>query len=723
MAGRRRRAPSNSTVATVDEAEIQFYKEETVLKPASTRMHTDDWPCFLLADATVYHQDGTIANLLHVDLEGPFITRGRLEIEKDQEQYLVNRHMRDKSHWIQIQSTVSFSIGLKVDDPRMPVLWASGGAGWFEIVPSEAYRDTCDAMFQGICLHFAVLDSYEDALEKLQRKKKNAHKTLEDAKLPLETVLFDYAVSVGDGITLPEAHQRVQEHAVFLLSHFPKGTEFYNTIANKFPDIVQQLSDKKSNPSNPAASQSSHFVAVPYPSTEKSSSIEATESKRGRPSMRSSASAMRTNVIDIDMADLSSDEASREGRASRARRNPPSTLAPTTARDVDVTMLDVPADSSNATPSPGNDHSSVTMSINNQVKLQDTPSKTRVDSDIGSSMSTVLEALQDARQDVLESVKEGKQKKHPDDMNPKTWFNKLYLELSIRNPKALSEVCKYFASDLVPLLGPEWHASQLYEWLEEHVSKKPNFEYITEQDMASITRRKKKQRIRDETRESTGDKVASQQPAARQVAGKRLPGGRRSGQVSGLRPFTGSKKRMRHDANFGEDEMDLDDDDVLNTTSKKSRYFTEDDEDEANASVSSSSEDEENEDEDAPLTRLAIRAEKLPSSTPKGLNQTWTCEEPECGYVVRGADEKEGQVLITEHYEAHEKEAEDEAEPSAGSQSSIIDLAMQESEKGHLPVNHLLDKLRRMGDKAQKREEVIVNGQVLPKPIKRNLLI
>jgi hypothetical protein len=87
MAGRRRRATSTSTVATVDQVAVRHYKEASVLKPVSANTHTDDWPCFLLSDAAVYRRDGTLVNQLHVDLEGPFVIRGRLEIEKDNERY------------------------------------------------------------------------------------------------------------------------------------------------------------------------------------------------------------------------------------------------------------------------------------------------------------------------------------------------------------------------------------------------------------------------------------------------------------------------------------------------------------------------------------------------------------------------------------------------------------------------------------------------------------
>ncbi|KAI1765968.1 hypothetical protein GGR53DRAFT_243372 [Hypoxylon sp. FL1150] len=732
MVGRRRRAPSTSTVATIDQAAIQFYKEDSVLKPASARLHSDDWPCFLLADATVYHPNGTLANLLHVDLEGPFIMRGRLEIEKDQERYLINRNMKNRSPWIQIQNTLSFSIGLKVDEPRMPVLWASGGAGWFELVPSAAYKDICDIMFQGICLHFSVLYKYEEALEKLHKKKKNAHKTLGDAKLPLDAVLFDYAVSIGDGITLQEAHQRIQEHAIFLLSHFPKGTEFHNLLAKKFPDIAQKLSDTTSKPK---VAESKSFVAIPYPTIEYAS-VEPTEpKKKGRPPGRGSASRTpRANgVIGTDVVDISSDEPSREGRASRTRRKSPYNLPDRSAPSADVMMLDAPTDNPSAALNSDNERNPVHMSIENEApefNSQDAISSTRIHSGINSSVSIVLEALHDARQDVLELVKEGKQKKHPDDMTPKTWFNKLWLELSIRHAKALPEVCEYFASDLIPLLGPEWHTSQLYTWLQENVNTKPRFEHISEDDMATITRRKKKGKAREETRDNMEDKELPPHPAVKQSAGKQSLRGRRSNKVSGLRPFTGSKKRMRHEASFEGDDMDLDEDGLPQRASKRPRYYAGDDDDEEaqNTISSDSDEEEEDDDKDAPLARVVIRAEKLPTPTPKGIDQTWICDEPDCGYVVRAADEPEGQALVAEHFEAHEREAESEEEeeetlPNTKNQTSLLDLAMKESEKGHLPVNHLLDKIRKLGVKSERRDQVRLNGQVLPQPIKRNLLV
>ncbi|KAI2641648.1 hypothetical protein GGS26DRAFT_536271 [Hypomontagnella submonticulosa] len=728
MAGRRRRAPSNSTVATVDENAIQYCTEESVLKPVSARVHTDDWPCFLLIDATIYHKDGTLANLLHVDLEGPLIVRGKLEIEKDQEKFLVNRNIRGHSPWIQIQNTLSFSIGLKEDGLPMPVLWASGGAGWYEIVPSDTYKNICDIMFQGISLHYAILDQYEAALEKLHEKKKNRNKTLADVKLSLDDVLFKYAVTVGDGITLPEAHKRTRDQAIFLLSHFPKYTQFYDWLSKEFPDTARALTAKESNDSKTAAiSEPSVLVAVPYSPLEKSVSVEASDSRRrGRPSLQNSASRSLRNseTAAPEVVEPPVHEQSLDVKSAKTKGKAPMKLRSESTHDSDIMIIDVPdrPHGSGMFNNPEKGRNSLQASDKIDTPYSEFRESrglgTRAHLEAGSSVYVVLEALQDVRQDLLIALKEGREKKHPDEISPKGWCNKLWLQLSIKHARALTEVCEYYAQGLVELLGQEWHNSQFYQWLKDSVGTEPKFEFLTEDEMKSIVRRKKN---KDRAQAS----IASREPGA--IGGKQTPRrGRPSGKVAGLRPSTGSKKRYREEPDFEGDEMDLDEDGVLRKTSKRSRYFTDDEQDKAtdnDSSLVSDEDEDDDQDNDSPLTRVAIRAERLPSTRPNGPNQTWVCEEPDCDYVVRAADQEEGQALISEHFEAHEREAQEEAEQSALSRTTLMDLAVQESEKGHLPINHLLEKIRNLGDKAQRREEVQLNGQVVPQPIKRSLLI
>lgn len=52
-------------------------------------MDPDEWPCFVLKDAVVYRKlkggQLQIANVCNVDLEGPFVVRGRLELDPSEE--------------------------------------------------------------------------------------------------------------------------------------------------------------------------------------------------------------------------------------------------------------------------------------------------------------------------------------------------------------------------------------------------------------------------------------------------------------------------------------------------------------------------------------------------------------------------------------------------------------------------------------------------------------
>ena len=55
-----------------------------MLKPVSKDTDDDEWPCFVLKDAVIYHKDGVrVANPLLVDIEGPFMVRGLLNIDED----------------------------------------------------------------------------------------------------------------------------------------------------------------------------------------------------------------------------------------------------------------------------------------------------------------------------------------------------------------------------------------------------------------------------------------------------------------------------------------------------------------------------------------------------------------------------------------------------------------------------------------------------------------
>lgn len=61
--------------------------DSVAFKPATSQDH-NDWPIFLLESATVYTRDGTaLANLLNTELQGPFVVRGKLVVERDSIRY------------------------------------------------------------------------------------------------------------------------------------------------------------------------------------------------------------------------------------------------------------------------------------------------------------------------------------------------------------------------------------------------------------------------------------------------------------------------------------------------------------------------------------------------------------------------------------------------------------------------------------------------------------
>ena len=73
---------SDSSVATVDEGRISYFKETAILHKKKAGLDPTKWPTFVLNDVTVYRQDGkTLANALYAELDGPFIVRGKLDIE------------------------------------------------------------------------------------------------------------------------------------------------------------------------------------------------------------------------------------------------------------------------------------------------------------------------------------------------------------------------------------------------------------------------------------------------------------------------------------------------------------------------------------------------------------------------------------------------------------------------------------------------------------------
>lgn len=78
MTGRTRRA-STSSVDTVNDNDVQWRQEASVLRSVAKSVPSDSWPIFQLRDAIVLNRDGTtIESALNIVPNGPFIVRGYL---------------------------------------------------------------------------------------------------------------------------------------------------------------------------------------------------------------------------------------------------------------------------------------------------------------------------------------------------------------------------------------------------------------------------------------------------------------------------------------------------------------------------------------------------------------------------------------------------------------------------------------------------------------------
>ncbi|KAJ6438524.1 hypothetical protein O9K51_09117 [Purpureocillium lavendulum] len=122
----------------------------------------------------------------------------------------------------------TYSIGEAPDGS--PIIWVSGKGGWYEINPAPRYRDIHRKMCEATTLYYALLDVYS---ERPPKKSKKSKQSLMDE---LSGVFFKYAVSIGDGSTLEEVIERCHEHAGFFIGKFQQDpfdwsvTPFYRWL-------------------------------------------------------------------------------------------------------------------------------------------------------------------------------------------------------------------------------------------------------------------------------------------------------------------------------------------------------------------------------------------------------------------------------------------------------------------------------------------------------------
>ncbi|KAF4965897.1 hypothetical protein FSARC_6367 [Fusarium sarcochroum] len=759
MVGRPRRA-STSSVDTVDERRVRWCQEKSVLR--YTPGGIDPENCFELKDAVVLNKDGqTLENALDVATRGPYIIRGTLLVEEPEQKAHLIMKVRSSTP-LEVRKCGQYSIG-EADDGS-PIIWVEGKCAWFEINPSPAYAPIYSKMREAVVLYYRIMAIYRD------KQPKKAKKSKKEILKELYHVFHQYAAMVGDGATLEEVMARCDEHASFLISQCTQdrsevdwdATPFYKWLIDRHRDLYNKEIERLNNPPNPQRSPSVEVSAPSAPHllpprtrngssapsiTRSNATPEAAELEDSPPRKRSSRSRSATHRADDDASVLTG-----PSQLSRA--------ASTITRPVSV-------NSATSTPSVAPRMSEISSSANDK---DETP------------FQSVLNAVEWTFGEIAQSR---------DGVTLSRVVNKLWISYRFPNyknknkPRAphrvpIEEVLHYNADALLQVLDKDKYSShEFYGWL-QGASKTP-FNPVaikaTEFPYHLVRRKQSSNANSSKTTQPTpvvqvgaarsnlDDDFSS--PARSSPAGKsiRRPG-RPSGVKSSLRLATASKKRAHSDVDSDSEEEA--------SGPKRSHYFSDEDDAMENGGRLSSSNDEASRETSQEPIKIILRADKIPTTVPRGPDETWVCEEEDCGYVVRGGDVRDCRKRIRSHFHEHEQ------------QMDRVNLAMTEGTRGHLPVKyayfppflilvelhnpvppttpavvddagtaastptlanspvpaiitryqpqtptpsprrpsgHLMDKLKKLGETSEAAEQLMVDGIALPQRIKRNLLV
>ncbi|KAK1966696.1 hypothetical protein LY78DRAFT_577862 [Colletotrichum sublineola] len=652
MVGRRRRT-SDSTTGTVDYNGRTFAKELSVLKVHEPKLDDEEETAmlqtFVLEDAIVCDKTGRPVELFTVNTQGPFIVRGRVVIEDWQKSRAVKPSTRKAL--IETRDCTRYAIGASDNGYGA---WAGGQAGWYEIrPPSQAYKQIYDHTIEGVSMYYNILDIIEKHMEaqeaKLGKKewKKKTNRMAAHDQLSIETLLFRYAVAMGDGSTYDEVIERCDDHAHFLLSHFYEdadmdwsSTVFFKWMTQRHPEThakVLELRKKKLGAIDPKPPSTERAEVVAPPIASDEPPAQKGLSKRRQKNTPSESNGSTQRVESHDLAPLQRDIRSRSrGKTKTQSQSPPRVVEPPVdAMDVD----DIP----------------------------EAPHQTEL-VEVAHDRSNV-EAL-------LEGIDEIKPELGP--LNAVAFSkvsSKIYYRYKIKVYLGASDIIRYYAKELIERLNEdEWAGSGFWNTLKEAANgPRITLEHVKiEQIPDSLVRRKATTitgpKPRGQTEAQKGAVVAT--PPPRRV-------GRPAGKMSGLRlAGTGGKRR------FDPDETP---ESVSRKVAKTSHGYDSDNREVMDDGSSSGSEGDESsvDSTGSPAAfKAVVRAENIPTTIPKGPNGTWVCDEDDCDFVERNPESEDGRERIHEHMQdIHFHESQNQVER--------ISLAVTEGGKNHLPIEYL----------------------------------
>ncbi|EEU44331.1 uncharacterized protein NECHADRAFT_49001 [Fusarium vanettenii 77-13-4] len=528
-----------------------------------------------------------------------------------------------------------------------PVIWVEGRCAWYEINPSPAYAPIYDKMCEAASLYYRIMDIYKE------KKPKKAKKGKKDQLKELHSVFHEELVE--------KAEERLKNPPPIARS---PSVEAKPAAALVAPSLLS--SRTRSGSSAPSVARSNATPEL----------MDVQDSPPRNRSTRSRSITQRETSSTVDLPAPSQPQ-----RSAPAIRQPPSVQSVTRTPSV------APASSEVGGPVSNDDITPFQTVVNGVEWVYDQIGKNRKGMIMPSTLNKLFFSY-----------------KFPTFKNGESGCHKIPVE----------ELLHYNAQALLQVLDKDKYSGhEFYSWLQGAaerpfvpVALKPSDLPYRLVPRGSRPRPSKATQPLSEAQgvvtSGLEDDLSSTPRSSPAGKSLRRPG-RPSGKKSSLRLTTGSKKRLHSDV-----DSESEDDE---SRPKRSHYFSDGDEDMEVDAQASSSEDEVPRDGSQEPIKIVIRADKIPSATPHGPNETWVCEEEDCGYVVRGGDVQECQQRIQRHFEQHEN------------QMDRVSLAVTEGTRGHLPINHLMEKLKKLGEKSQAAQQLAVDGVALPQRIKRNLLV
>ncbi|KAF6823891.1 defective in methylation-7 protein-like protein [Colletotrichum musicola] len=743
MVGRRRRT-SDTAAGTVDDGH-GYVEELTVLKKFSPELDAVDsmLQTFVLEDATVCDKTGRPVELFTVKTKGPFTVRGRVIIDDERK----SRAKKPNTKYALIETKQCLRYAIGENDTGTYGAWALGAAGWYEIrPPSATYKPIYDRMVEGVSIYYTVMTAIEEHMAQEGKGKKGKGRKKKSGthnELSIEEVLLKYAVAIGDGATYDEVIARCDNHAPFLISHFYEDshafdwppTVFFKWLVERHPETHANVLEARNKviPAPPIQELPEETAAVETPVAVDEPPAQKTLARRTRRTTPQDANVTSDESNNHDAAALQRSVRSR----SRAKTKTPS-RSPPPSQVVEPMDVDAPPASAPAETTSG-----------------DVAQPSHID--------LLMEGIQEIRPE-LEPLSKAALSKVS---------SKLYYKYRIKNYHSSSEILLYYARELLQRLDErEWGESGFWTKLQEAASK-PRLELLhIEYDQIPSNLIRRKTLAAPRVHKKPGEEGETPQPALETPQPRRI--GRPAGKMSALRLVGGKGSKRRFDS---DDETP----DTVSRGSKAAKRSHGDDSDDDNMDAGSSSAESDGSEPDTAdspaALKVVVRAENIPTSDAKGPNGTWVCEEDDCGFVVRNPDQEDGHEEIREHMqEAHYEDDED--------RDARINLAVTEGVKNHLPIEYfspppsppyfryscLLSndqpevspfwdsgpsgpatatdakassprsvtvaessdeddvppgtslKIRRMGQKVQEKEEILLDDIPLTQPIKRRLI-